>query len=112
MSPGDSISGNVLDNDVKGADGARRPVCGRGASRRRYVEFCGTHLGDPIYGQYGYLTLDAQATPPTKTQQDWCRVGVDTFVYTIRDADGDESTTTISVKVLDNKSWSPAPTVK
>jgi VCBS repeat-containing protein len=71
------------------------------------------HLGDPIYGQYGYLTLDAQgnATYHANPNQDLPPWATDTFVYTIRDADGDESTTTISVKVLDSN-WSPAPTVK
>ncbi|MEN5238329.1 MULTISPECIES: retention module-containing protein [Pseudomonas] len=106
VTEGDSISGNVLDNDVKGADvrGDGQYVVGVRAGDDTSSSAHG-HLGDPIYGQYGYLTLDAQgnATYHANPNQDLPPWATDTFVYTIRDADGDESTTTISVKVLDSK---------
>jgi hypothetical protein len=76
VTEGDSISGNVLDNDVKGADARDgQYVVGVRAGDDTSSSAHG-HLGDPIYGQYGYLTLDAQATPPTTpTPTRTCRRG-------------------------------------
>lgn len=101
---GGSVSGNVLVNDVIGADvlADGKYVVGVRAGSDTSTSASG-HVGDPIVGQYGYLTLDAQGnatyhanpnsvTPPGAT---------DVFVYTIRDADGDESTTTITIDVHD-----------
>ncbi|WP_145998238.1 Ig-like domain-containing protein, partial [Pseudomonas plecoglossicida] len=50
---------------------------------------------------YGYLTIDAQGNAEYHSNPDIAspRDAVDTFVYTIRDADGDESTTTITINV-------------
>ncbi|WP_307942307.1 retention module-containing protein [Pseudomonas mosselii] len=106
VTEGASVSGNVLDNDVVGADvrADGQYVVGVRAGSDTSTSAIG-HVGDTIVGQYGYLTLDSQgnatyhanpnSVPPTGA--------TDSFVYTIRDADGDESTTTIRINVQDSK---------
>jgi hypothetical protein len=76
-----------------------------GASRRRYVEFCARSFRRPDLRP---IWLPDPGCPRQRhhhanPNQDLPPWATDTFVYTIRDADGDESTTTISVKVLDSK---------
>ncbi|WP_409296296.1 Ig-like domain-containing protein, partial [Pseudomonas sp. KCJK8670] len=58
-------------------------------------------LGSNINGQYGYLTLDANGNGVYHAYPDSVAGSgaTDTFVYTIRDADGDESTATITINV-------------
>jgi len=60
-------------------------------------------LGTHVYGQYGYLTLDARGNAVYHSDPNVAapRDAIDKFVYTIRDGDGDESTTTITVNVHD-----------
>ncbi|WP_256584905.1 Ig-like domain-containing protein, partial [Pseudomonas sp. Irchel s3a18] len=98
---GTTLNLAVLGNDINGADGAT--VVGVRAGSNTATPASGG-LGTNIGGTYGYLTLDAagnavyhsnpdSVTPPGAT---------DTFVYTVRDADGDESTTTITIHVTDN----------
>ena len=103
---GGTVNISVLGNDVTGADGpaAGGAVVGVRAGGDTSTSAIGG-LNSNINGTYGYLTLDAagnavyhsnpnSVSPPGAT---------DTFTYTIRDSDGDESTTTITVNVADSK---------
>ncbi|CAK16632.1 retention module-containing protein [Pseudomonas entomophila] len=106
VSQGGNVSGNVLANDVIGADGRNdgQYVVGVRFGHDTSTSAIG-HVGDPIQGLYGYLTLDAQGNGtyhanPNSVLPPWA---TDHFVYTIRDADGDESTTTITINVQDSK---------
>ncbi|MFY0730246.1 retention module-containing protein, partial [Pseudomonas sp. NFX15] len=102
---GGIISGNVLDNDVIGADGpaAGGAVVGVRAGSDTSTSASGG-LNTHINGTYGYLILDAQGNAEYHSNPN--SVGAagatDTFTYTIRDADGDESTTTITVDVINS----------
>nr|WP_308813352.1 Ig-like domain-containing protein [Pseudomonas capeferrum] len=103
---GASVSGNVLDNDVIGADVPSNGsfVVGVRAGSDTTSSALG-QLGVPIGGTYGYLTLDAQGNAVYHANPNSVAPGgaVDTFVYTLRDGDGDESTTTITINVQDSK---------
>ncbi|MBI6941959.1 retention module-containing protein [Pseudomonas putida] len=102
---GDVVRGNVLLNDVIGADVPSDCgyVVGVRAGHDTSTSAIG-QLGSKVFGQYGYLTLDAQGNAVYHSDPDVVapRDAVDRFVYTIRDGDGDESTTTITVNVHDN----------
>ena len=100
---GGTVSGNVLINDTKGADDpGSNVVVGVRAGSNTSTSAIGS-LNTNVAGTYGTLTLDAagnavyHANPnsvaPAGAQ--------DVFTYTIRDADGDESTTTLTINVQD-----------
>ncbi|WP_447784126.1 retention module-containing protein [Pseudomonas germanica] len=103
VAEGGTLNVSVLGNDVSGADGAATVVGVRAGSNTGTSAIGG--LNSNINGNFGYLTLDAagnavyhsnpnSVSPPGAT---------DTFTYTIRDSDGDESTTTITINVADSK---------
>uniref|UniRef100_UPI0011124C09 beta strand repeat-containing protein n=1 Tax=unclassified Pseudomonas TaxID=196821 RepID=UPI0011124C09 len=98
---GGTVSGNVLDNDVLGADGGA--VIGVRAGNDTSNPATGG-LNTQINGTYGYLTLDANGNAVYHSNPD--AVGApgatDVFTYTVRDADGDESTTTITIDVYNS----------
>jgi VCBS repeat-containing protein len=102
---GGTVSGNVLDNDIGGADGpaASGAVVGVRAGSDTSTSAIGG-LNSQINGTYGYLTLDASgnavyhSNPNTMSGPG----AVDVFTYTVRDADGDESTTTITIDVYNS----------
>ncbi|MDP9525067.1 retention module-containing protein [Pseudomonas protegens] len=102
---GATINVSVLGNDVLGADGAAvgGAVVGVRAGSNTASSAIGG-LGTNIAGTYGSLTLDAagnavyhsnpnSVSPPGAS---------DVFTYTIRDSDGDESTTTLTINVTDS----------
>ncbi|HGM5553585.1 TPA: retention module-containing protein [Pseudomonas putida] len=106
VAEGGTVNLSVLGNDVTGADGAAAggAVVGVRAGSNTATSAIGG-LNSNINGAYGYLTLDAagnavyhsnpnSVSPPGAT---------DTFTYTVRDSDGDESTTTITINVADSK---------
>ncbi|UVJ45320.1 retention module-containing protein [Pseudomonas sp. LS1212] len=98
---GQSISGNVLHNDTLGADDPGcNVVIGVRAGGNTSTHASGS-LNTEVHGKYGTLTLDAQGNATYHANPD--AVGVagakDVFTYTIRDADGDKSTTTITIDV-------------
>ena len=99
---GGTVSGNVLDNDVGGADGpaVTGAVVGVRAGSDTSTSAIGG-LGSNINGTYGYLTLDANGNAVYHSNPNAVNApgATDTFVYTVRDADGDESTTTITIDV-------------
>ncbi|MCE6979800.1 retention module-containing protein [Pseudomonas frederiksbergensis] len=99
---GGTVSGNVLDNDVLGADGPASggAVVGVRAGSDTSTSAIGG-LNSHINGTYGYLTLDASGNAVYHSNPN--SVGepgaTDVFTYTVRDADGDESTTTLTIDV-------------
>lgn len=101
---GSSVTGNLLWNDVIGADvsAAGQYVIGIRAGSDTSTSAVG-QIGTEVQGAYGYATLDANgngvyhANPNSVSPAG----ATDTFVYTIRDADGDESTTTVTFNVQD-----------
>ncbi|QAY84798.1 retention module-containing protein [Pseudomonas arsenicoxydans] len=99
---GGTVSGNVLDNDIGGADGPAvgGAVVGVRAGGDTSTSAIGG-LGSNINGTYGYLTLDAHGNAVYHSNPDAVSGAgaTDTFTYTVRDADGDESTTTITIDV-------------
>ncbi|AUG00952.1 RTX toxin [Pseudomonas sp. 09C 129] len=103
---GTTLSGNVLGNDIGGADGPAitGAVVGVRAGSDTSTSAIGG-LNTSINGLYGTLTLDAfgnatyHSNPNSVTAPD----SQDVFVYTVRDADGDESTTTITIQICGNE---------
>ncbi|QZP29814.1 retention module-containing protein [Pseudomonas sp. DR48] len=102
---GGTVSGNVLDNDIGGADGPALSgaVVGVRAGGDTSTSAIGG-LGSNINGTYGYLTLDAHGNAVYHSNPDAVSGAgaTDTFTYTVRDADGDESTTTITIDVYNS----------
>ncbi|WP_414923008.1 beta strand repeat-containing protein, partial [Pseudomonas sp. IT-P294] len=102
---GGTVSGNVLDNDIGGADGpaVSGAVVGVRAGGDTSTSAIGG-LGSNINGTYGYLTLDAHGNAVYHSNPDAVSGAgaTDTFTYTVRDADGDESTTTITIDVYNS----------
>ena len=99
-----SAAAGVLDNDAAGADSTGFAVVGvrvAGADTTTAIE---GGLNTTIEGTYGDLVLqadgsyeyvaDANTVPP----QD----AADVFVYTVEDADGDQSTTTLTINHSDS----------
>uniref|UniRef100_UPI0018FE1C21 beta strand repeat-containing protein n=2 Tax=Pseudomonas bohemica TaxID=2044872 RepID=UPI0018FE1C21 len=102
---GGETSGNILANDLAGADGAGAGgliVGVRAGSDTSSPVFGG--VGTVIQGLYGTLTVDAsgQASYMANPNSGGDGDAQDIFTYTIRDADGDTSTTTITVNVFHN----------
>ncbi|WP_137804493.1 retention module-containing protein [Pseudomonas sp. G(2018)] len=102
---GGTVSGNVLDNDIGGADGpaASGAVVGVRAGSDTSTSAIGG-LNSQINGTYGYLTLDAQGNAVYHSNSNAVSGpgAIDVFTYTVRDADGDESTTTITIDVYNS----------
>lgn len=99
---GGTVTGNVLGNDKIGADGpgAGGPVVGvRAGGDTSQAAYGG--LGSSIAGTYGTLVLDAFGNATYHSNPDSVSGpgAHDVFTYSIRDADGDVSTTTISIAV-------------
>ncbi|MCU1759557.1 retention module-containing protein [Pseudomonas sp. 14P_8.1_Bac3] len=105
VAEGGIISGNVLLNDIAGADGlaAGGGVVGVRAGSDTSTPVHGG-LNTQINGTYGYLTLDANGNAEYHSNPNSVNGAGehDTFTYTIRDADGDESTTTITIDVINS----------
>ncbi|WP_095054278.1 retention module-containing protein [Pseudomonas sp. Irchel s3b2] len=101
---GETASGNVLDNDIGGADGPALSgaVVGVRAGSDTTTSAIGG-LNTQINGTYGYLTLDASGNAIYHSNPNSVSApgATDVFTYTVRDADGDESTTTITINVAD-----------
>ncbi|WP_312931061.1 retention module-containing protein [Pseudomonas sp.] len=102
---GGSVSGNVLLNDILGADTRSdgQYVVGVRAGNDTSTSATG-HVGTQVQGQYGVLTIaaDGNATYHANPNSVGASGGRDVFVYTLRDADGDESTTTVTLNVKDS----------
>ncbi|NER64887.1 hypothetical protein G3436_14665 [Pseudomonas sp. MAFF212427] len=103
---GGTVTGNVLGNDVLGADGPalNGAVVGVRAGADTSTSAIGA-VGLGIAGTYGTLTLNANGEAVYKANANAVNPAgaKDVFTYTIRDADGDESTTTLTINVTDSK---------
>ncbi|MFV2948882.1 retention module-containing protein [Pseudomonas japonica] len=100
---GDTVTGNVLGNDTKGADDpGSNVVVGVRAGSNTATSAIGS-LNTNVVGTYGTLTLDAAGNAVYHANPNAVAAAgaQDVFTYTIRDADGDESTTTLTVNVKD-----------
>nr|WP_230853212.1 VCBS domain-containing protein [Pseudomonas fluorescens] len=102
VTEGGAVNISVLGNDVSGADGPATVVGVRAGSNTSTSAIGG--LGNQINGTYGYLTLDANGNAVYHSNQNSVgdAGGTDTFTYTVRDSDGDESTTTITIDVANS----------
>src|SRR5690606_29923553 len=95
----DSGSDSVLDHDGVGADGQGSITGVRAAGGDTTSDVAGG-VGNPIAGLYGTLTLNADGTYTYQANPDAIASDQqDVFVYTIVDADGDLSTTTLTIDV-------------
>ncbi|WP_425928557.1 retention module-containing protein [Pseudomonas sp. NyZ201] len=100
---GGTVSGNVLVNDTRGADDpGSNVVVGVRAGANTATAAIGS-LNTNVAGIYGTLTLDAAGNAvyhanPNSVAPPGAQ---DVFTYTIRDSDGDESTTTLTINVQD-----------
>jgi VCBS repeat-containing protein len=106
VAEGGTVSGNVLDNDIGGADGPA--VTGAVVGVRAGADTSTLAIGglnSNINGTYGYLTLDANGNAVYHSNPNAVNGpgAVDVFTYTVRDSDGDESTTTITIDVANSK---------
>ncbi|WP_311886155.1 MULTISPECIES: retention module-containing protein [unclassified Pseudomonas] len=106
VAEGGTVSGNVLDNDIGGADGPA--VTGAVVGVRAGADTSTSAIGglnSNINGTYGYLTLDANGNAVYHSNPNVVNGpgAVDVFTYTVRDSDGDESTTTITIDVANSK---------
>ncbi|KTC21172.1 hypothetical protein AO392_09215 [Pseudomonas putida] len=103
---GGTVTGNVLHNDSLGADRppVEHTVVGVRAGSDTSTSAIGS-LGVNIAGTYGTLVLNANGEAVYKADPNAVPPAgaIDVFTYTIRDADGDESTTTITINVTDSK---------
>ncbi|MFJ4494213.1 retention module-containing protein [Pseudomonas atacamensis] len=105
VAEGGTVSGNVLNNDIGGADGPA--VAGAVVGVRAGADTSTSAIGglnSQINGTYGYLTLDANGNAVYHSNPNTVNGpgAVDVFTYTVRDADGDESTTTITIDVYNS----------
>ena len=98
---------NVLANDQFGADDTVSTHMVAGVSAGVQTGELASGTGTAVEGEYGYLTLKADGTytytlktnPETGKPIDITSDVQDVFSYTIKDSDGDWSTTTITVNV-------------
>ncbi|MHC3826893.1 retention module-containing protein [Pseudomonas sp. G3-19] len=113
VAEGGTVSGNVLDNDIGGADGpaVTGAVVGVRAGSDTSTSAIGG-LNSNINGSYGYLTLDTNGNAVYHSNPNAVNGpgAVDVFTYTVRDSDGDESTTTITIDVANSKLYATSDT--
>ena len=109
-----SASGSVLGNDQTGADGTEttlddpstpdddeiQTVASAGTSAGSQQEVPAGEDGLTIVGSFGTLTIRQDGTYDYSANPDTGGM-TDTFVYTIRDADGDEAQATITIDIKD-----------
>jgi VCBS repeat-containing protein len=96
-----SAANGVLANDVSGADGfaVTGAIVGVAHSSNTSSAVSG-NVGSDVAGTYGTLHLNADGSYTYHATADGITAdATDTFVYTIKDGDGDLSTTTLKVNV-------------
>ena len=102
---GNAITGNVMDNDVAGADGASVTALvytdANGAAASEAVPTTGSVT---VPTQYGSLTIDAQGnwtyTPNPSVESGGENV-TESITYTLTDADGDSVAADLSIAISD-----------
>ena len=96
-----TAAAGVLANDHAGADGYSPGVVGVAAGSDAGTPVSGS-VGVAVAGAYGTLTLHEDGSYSYKANPDFITSDEqDVFVYTIRDADGDLSTATLTITVGD-----------
>ncbi|MDH3997372.1 MAG: Ig-like domain-containing protein, partial [Desulfuromonadales bacterium] len=103
VTEGGSVSGNVLGNDILGADGPTPggAVVGVAAGNDPSSPVSG-QTGSSIAGTYGTLTLNADGSYSYESTPNAVNGNAqDVFVYTIQDGDNDLSTTTLTINLGD-----------
>ena len=99
----------MLANDKAGADGWQASGGVTGVIAGSGTPVAGT-AGNAVVGQYGTLTLNADGSYSYVARPDATTANVqDVFSYTVTDADGDTSTTTLTINVA-NVTGVPAST--
>jgi T1SS-143 domain-containing protein len=111
---GVAIGGNLLDNDVKGADGAVLTHVNLGAGEVAITT--GSHLGDGVYAfttPKGVYTFKADGTWTFDPNLDLDNAaGISAgFTYKITDGDGDTATATQAITVTDGVGPSAAGSI-
>lgn len=97
----DAASG-VLSNDVAGADGWADSGTVVGVVAGDTGSTSSGGVGGRIDGNYGYLTLNADGSYVyVSTANAITGDEVEVFTYTVRDGDGDLSSTTLNINVAD-----------
>ncbi|QKZ06230.1 retention module-containing protein [Pseudomonas eucalypticola] len=102
LAEGQTAQGNVLNNDVSGADGFAGVIGVKaGADITKTVT---TGVGTVIQGLYGELVIGADGTSVYHANANsvGAKGGLDIFTYSVMDKDGDVSTTTLTIKVDDS----------
>ncbi len=106
VTEGDSLSVNatdgVLGNDNAGADGWNGAGAVVGVEAGNTGTTSASGVATVINGAYGTLTLNADGSYTyVSTANAVTADAVDVFTYTVRDADGDETTATLTINVND-----------
>lgn len=97
----DAASG-VLSSDQSGADGWAIGGGVVGVAKGNTGTTSSTGVGTSITGDYGTLTLNANGSYSYKADPNKITANVqDVFTYTVRDADGDLKTSTLTINVQD-----------
>ena len=97
----DAASG-VLSNDQSGADGWAIGGGVVGVAKGNTSTTSSTGVGTSITGDYGTLTLNANGSYSYKADPNKITANAqDVFTYTVRDADGDLKTSTLTINVQD-----------
>ncbi len=98
---GQTVQGNVLQNDVSGADGFYGVVGVKAGGDTSHSVIGG--VGTAIIGQYGVLIIAADGTSAYHANANSVSHGTvsDVFTYSVADGDGDISTTTVTIKISD-----------
>ena len=104
------VAARSLSNDVAGADGfAARRGCGRSAAEIDTTTAVATGVATSIIGLHGTLVLQANGGYTYQsTSNNIGSNATDVFVYTIKDGDGDLSTTTLTINLADVTIVAPA----
>src|SRR6185503_3499806 len=100
-----NAAGGVLGNDEPGADGfaAAGGVAGVRAAGADTTTAVITGVNTAITGLHGTLTLQADGSYSyASNPNDLSGPASDVFVYTVRDGDGDLSTTTLTINLADS----------
>ena len=100
-----NAASGVLTNDVPGADGfaAGGGVAGVRAAGGDFTTLVTTGVGTDIAGLHGTLHLNANGSYTYQsTANNIASNTTDVFVYTIKDGDGDLSTTTLTIDLTDS----------
>ena len=98
-----NAAGGVLTNDTAGADGfaAAGGVVGVRAAGSDTTTQVATGVGSSIVGLHGTLTLAGDGSYTYQSSaNNISGADTDVFVYTIKDGDGDLSTTTLTINVI------------